>query len=672
MEQLLGFAVPGIPYGCAYAIFAVGLVLTYQATGVFNFGYGAQAYVSAFLFAWMVEEHGVPVWLAFVVAVVLVGPGLGLVLDRLLFRRIPSTNHMAKVVTGLSLLVGIPSLLPVLFGRQNLVGVPSIAFDPDTVYFHLFGLADAPVNGIFLSAVIFTVAILAVLAVLLRATPLGLEMRAAVESRRLVQLEGINADRVVATAWAVSGLMAGLAGVLLAPTEATLQSQAFITLMVAAIAAAACAILRSMTVAAVVGVVIGVVSLVAQGYLPTSSIWYSAVLPALPFIVLFGALVLVPGLRSLDDSRDPMASVDPPRPPVAAAVRSPQLDRLVRPLWWLLLAAFVVSMLTWMPRGWETVLNQGLVYGTIFLSITLITGLGGQLSLAQGTLAGVAAFTAGQLAAHLGLNFLAGGVVGAAVAAAVAAVLALTSLRLRGLGLSLMTLAAALLFDNAVFSQTAISGGTGGLTVHRSWLGAIDFFDPSGHQFFVLALLVLAACTLAVLQVQRGTVGRYLAAMRGSETGAAGIGIDLSWYRVLVFALSGAVAGVGGTLLAVQQASIAPGQFNYQLSLAFVVIVLTTGVGTVEGAIQAAFGFVVLQELLQYAPQRFSGITFVVFAFGALTYAAHPEGVLEVQKRRWTGRFERVVLRQSPPAAVMVGPGLGDPGPGDPATGERR
>ena len=70
MEQLLGFAVPGVPYGCAYAIFAVGLVLTYQATGVFNFGYAAQAYVSAFVFGWLVQVHQAPVWLAFLVAVV--------------------------------------------------------------------------------------------------------------------------------------------------------------------------------------------------------------------------------------------------------------------------------------------------------------------------------------------------------------------------------------------------------------------------------------------------------------------------------------------------------------------------------------------------------------------------------------------------------------------------
>lgn len=644
MEQLIGFAVPGIPFGCAYAVFAVGLVLTYQTTGVFNFGYGAQAYASAFVFAWLIQQHGWPTWLAFVLAVVVLGPGLGLVLDRFLFRRIASTNTTAKIVTGLCLLVGIPSLLPVLMGSANLVDVPSIAFSPGRVYFHL--LPDVPVTGVYLSAVLFTVAMIVVLVVLLRSTPLGLEMRAAVDSRRLAQLDGANANRAVATAWAVSGLMAGLAGVLLAPTQATLQAQDYITLLVAAIAAAACGALRSMPVAALSAVVIGVLSLLAQGYLPTSSIWYSAVLPAFPFIVLVGALLFVPDMRRLDRSSDPLAAVEPPPPLHAAAVRSGEIDRVVRVGWWALLCAFVVSMLTWMPSGWEAVLNEGLAFSVVFLSITLLTGVAGQLSLAQATLAGVAAFTAGQLAVHLGLNFLVGGLLGAVAAAVVAAVLALGSLRLRGLGLALMTLAAALLFDTAVFPQTAVSGGTGGLTLRSSWLG-MDLLAPNGHSYFVLALIVLVACTLAVARVQRGTVGRFLAAVRGSEAGAAGIGINLPWQRVLAFALSGALAGVGGILLAVQQTVIAPAQFDYQLSLAFVVIVVTTGVTTVEGAIQAGLGFVVVQQLLQYAPQRFEGLTFVLFAVGALTYAAHPEGIVEYQKRRWTARAERVVLRKS-------------------------
>ncbi len=656
MEQFLGFALPGIPYGCSYALMAVGLVLTYQATGVFNFAFGAQAYASAYLFAWLIQNKGLPIWLAFVLSVVVFAPGLGLVFDRLMFSRIPNTNNTAKIVTGISLAVGIPQLLPVIFGTGNVYNVPSVAFNPNVVYFHLPG---TPVNGIFLSSVVFTVGILVALVALMRFTPLGLQMRGAVESRRLVQLDGVNATRVVAGAWMVSGLMAGLAGVLLAPVEAQLQSQDYITLMVAAIAGAAWAVLRSMPIAALVAVLVGVASLTLQGYLPTSSFLFSAVLPSLPFFVLVAALLFVPGLRSLEESKDPLASVDPPPPPVTAAIRSVQFDRIIKVLWYAVLAAFVVSMLTWMPKNWESVFNAGLAFSTIFLSITLITGMGGQLSLCQATLAGVGAFTAAQLANHLGIAMPLGGLIGAAVAGVVAVILAVASLRLRGLGLALLTLAAALLFDNAIFSQSSISSGQGGLNVPPRWLGAFNFENATGHSYFVLAIVVLAVCTVAVLQVRKGTVGSFLSAMRGSEEGAAGIGINLTRQRILVFALSGVVAGLGGTLLSIQLTNVNPNQFNYQLGLAFVVIVVTTGVSTVEGAIQGGISYMVVQQLLTYAPQRFQGLTFVLFAFGALTYAKHPEGILEFQKRRWTQRFERLLLRPgagyAPGETVVLG-----------------
>jgi branched-chain amino acid transport system permease protein len=478
-----------------------------------------------------------------------------------------------------------------------------------------------------------------------------------------VQLDGVNAGGVVAVAWAVSGLMAGLVGVLFAasPLNTILSFQPYISLMVAAIAAAAWGVLRSMPIAAGVAVLLGVVSLTAQGYLTPNSIWHSAVLTSLPFIVLVGALLFVPGLRSLEESKDPLASVDPPTPATAAASRSPQFDRIIRALWYVLLGAFVVSMLTWMPKTWENVFNSGLALSTIFLSITLITGMGGQLSLAQATLAGVGAFTAGQLASHLGLNYLVGGLIGAVVAAAVATVLAVGSLRLKGLGLTLMTLAGALLFDSAVFSQRSVSNGTGGLTLQSSWFGPFKLFDPSGHPFFILAMVVLVVLVIGVLLVRRGTFGLYLSAMRGSETGAGGVGINLSWQRVLVFALSGAVAGIGGTLLAIEQTRVAPEQFNYEYSLIFVVVVVTTGVSTVEGAIQGGMGFVVIEQLLTYAPSRFQGLTVALFAFGALTYARHPEGVLEYQKNRSTARFERLFLQSSPSALGAEGPG--PPGP---------
>ncbi len=652
MEKFVGFALPGVPFGCTYALVAVCLVLTYQATGVFNFAFGAQAYASAFVFTYLTQYKNWSGWEAFLVSVVVLGPVMGWAFDRLIFRHIANSNTIAKMVCSLALLVGIPSLLPVIFGNQNLDATVTIApfFNPNVVYFTIWG---TPINGIYLSTVSVTVVVLVLLTLLLRYTNLGLQMRAAVESRRLVQLDGVNGNGVVAVAWVVSSFMASLAGVLFAPNFGAFQAQNYVTITVAAIAAAVWALLRSIPIAALVGVLIGVTTTVLQGYIPPDSFFNAAMVPALPFILIVVALLVLPGMRSLDASRDPLATIDPPPPPMAATTRAPTMDRIIRVLWWILFAGFCVSMLTWIPGSfpaWTTVFNNGLTLSIVLLSITLITGMAGQLSLCQASLAGIGAFTAAQLANHLGLNLFVGGLVGAALAAIVAVILAVLSLRLRGLGLALMTLAAALAFDATFFNDTYITGGQGGLSLQSKWLGTNEFFNVNGHAMFLLSLGTLVVVVIVVLLVRKGTVGRNLAAMRGSETATAGLGVNPTRQRILVFALSGAIAGIGGLLHSLEQQVVDPNAWNADFSLVLVVLVVTTSVTTVEGAIQAGVGFFVTEQILTtILPARIgaSSLTVVLFAFGALTYAQHPEGVLEFQKRRGTQRFERLFFSRS-------------------------
>ena len=172
-----------------------------------------------------------------------------------------------------------------------------------------------------------------------------------------------------AVAWIISSFMAALAGVLLAPVYGDFNSDEFVTLTVTAIAAAAWAMLRSLPIAAGVAVLIGVVTTVLQGYIPPDSFWNAAVVPSLPFFAIAAALLILPGMRNLDSSRDPLATIDPPPAPIAATARAPSMDRIIRTAWWVLLAAFCVSMLTWIPVTWEGVFNNGLA-----LSIMLPLG----------------------------------------------------------------------------------------------------------------------------------------------------------------------------------------------------------------------------------------------------------------------------------------------------------
>jgi branched-subunit amino acid ABC-type transport system permease component len=659
VSTFVNYGLPGIPYGCVFALMAVGLVLTYRATGVFNLAFGAQAYVSAYAFDRLVVAQHWPKWAAFVVSVGIIAPALGLLFDRLLFRRIPSASVTAKVISALGLLIAIPQTMAIIFGSTQPLAPPALILNPDHVYFRV---GSFPVNGLELATTVITVGVVVALGILLRFTTVGLRMRAVVESRRLVQLEGINAGWVAAGAWMLSSLLAGLAGVLLSPLYAQMDPLNFTTLLVAAIAAAAFGALRSIPLALVGGIVLGVCANVLGGYLPPGTTLTNNVRPAFPFVVLVILLLVHPGMRKLEASSDPLANVDPPVPPPTQVTRDRRLDRAMRVGFPIFVGAWLLSSVTWVPSNWVFTFATGLVLSVIFLSITMLTGMGGQLSLCQATFAGVGAFAAGQLASHFGFPVLIGALVGGVMAAGVGVVVALPTLRLAGLAVTIVTLAFALLADTVAFQYSWAGGAAQGVSVPRPQIGSINF--SSDKAFLVLVFVVLVLCIGLVKLVRKGTVGRYLSAMRGSEIAAVSMGISPAVSKIRVFALSAGIAGVGGALYGSLQQTVGPVDFNYFFSLVFVVVVVTTGVFTVEGAVQAGMAYAILAQLLSYLPQRLTGIEPILFAFGAMTYASHPEGIVEYQKRRWLARVER--LLRSWDTRRSAGPTPLDPGPAQP------
>ena len=211
------------------------------------------------------------------------------------------------------------------------------------------------------------------------------------------------------------------------------------------------------------------------------------------------------------------------------------------------MVAFLASSVTWVPGYYVTAFAEGLCLSIVFLSITLITGMSGQLSLCQAAFAGVGAFAAGQFAEHLGLPVLLGAVVGGLLAAVIGTIVALVAIRVSGLLLALVTLAFALFADQSLFQYSWTGGGLTGVTVPRPVIGSHQLrLRPDAS--CVLCFVALVLCSVLVLLVQRGTVGRYLAAMRGSPTAAASMGISLRTARLTVFAMSAGIAGFGGAL----------------------------------------------------------------------------------------------------------------------------
>jgi ABC-type branched-subunit amino acid transport system permease subunit len=651
LSSLLHYVIPGVPFGCIYALVAVGLVLTYRSSGVFNLAFGAQAYVSAAVFYDTAGTHRWPTWAAFAVSVFVVGPVVGLVLDRALFRYLRTASAAAKLVAALGLLVGLPALVQALwFGTRAKLRPPAVGPTPEHFYrWHSYGVDSNQV-----AVIVATVLVVVGLGFLFRSTALGLRMRAVVESPRLLQLNGVNAERVASSAWVLSSVIAALAGVLIAPLYARVDVTNFTVLMVAAIAAAAFGGLRSLPLTLLGGVLLGVGQEVLTKYLPLGNELVKGFRPSVPFILLFGLLLFWPGLRRKDVT-DPLAGVSPPPPPLAASLRDARLERLNRVFFPAFVAAFMAVSLFALPSFWLFLVTQAIVMSVIFLSFTVVLGMGGQISLCQATFAGVGAFTTAQLATNHGLPVLVGMVVGAGLAALVGMLVALPALRLGGLYLALATFAFGLMADNIVFPQRWAGNGQSGINVPRPRLGPVDF--TANRSFFLLAMAVFALCALAVILVRRGTTGQRLAAVRGSEVAAETVGIDPRRAKVVAFALSAAIAGIGGALLASLQGTVSGDSFNYFFSLFWLVLVVTTGVRTVEGAVNAGMALVFFPELLHHLPGRWANLEYVAFGLGALTFARHPEGIVEYQKRRSIERIVAFRRRRAAPPSTEEGGG---------------
>ena len=144
MSTFLSYSIPGIPYGCDVALVAVGLVLTFRATGVFNLAFAGQAFVAAFIFDLLVRSEHIPVGLAFVLSVLLFSPAFGWGLDRVLFRHIGTASTTAKVVSSVGLLIAIPATIPIIFGGATRENPPNLWLNPNVTYIHIF---STPVNG---------------------------------------------------------------------------------------------------------------------------------------------------------------------------------------------------------------------------------------------------------------------------------------------------------------------------------------------------------------------------------------------------------------------------------------------------------------------------------------------------------------------------------------------
>lgn len=647
MGDLIEYAVRGAPLGCVFALLAVGLVLTYRTSGTFNLAFGAQAYVSAAVFFVVRKEHAWPLLPAALLAIVVVAPLLGLLLERVLFRHLRGAPELTRIVTSLGLLVALPEIVRLWLGDESRRNPPPLWYVDRTDQW-LWPEGSQIVLDAGQMATILSAATVAVgLTLLLRHSAMGLRMRAVVESPRMAQLAGIDADRISMTAWALSSTLAGLTGVLLAPFFAELLPLHFFTLLVAALAACVVGRLVSIPLAFAGGIGLGVLQALLAGMLPTDSVLATGLRPALPFVVLFALLIARPPRLGDRVEADPLSGVDPPPPPPPSAIRSRPLTISTRAL---AVGAGALGMFAGvflLDGFWRHLVTSGLVLAVILMSFTVLTGMGGMISLCQATFAAIGAFTTARVVDATGAPVVLALIVGSLVAGAVGAGLSLPVLRLTGIYVTLATLAFALMFENVLVPLAWVSGGSRPLSVPRPLIAGVDLGDD--RAFFVFAALCVAVVGMLVVRIRNGTTGRLLDAVRGSETGAIAVGINPFRQKVLAFTLAAGIAGFGGGLTASWTGSANYDQsFTFLLGLVWVVLVMTSGARSIQAALFGGLAFFLLPEILLRLPlvpdDWAPGLAITLFGLGALGYARHPEGIIEFQ----TSAGIRLVQRRGP------------------------
>lgn len=624
MRDFFLFAMLGLGAGAVYAILGLGLVLVYRGSGVVNFAHGAMAMFATFQYVRFVDG-GMRETVAMALTLALSGVA-GVVLYMLIFRLLRDAPALAKIVATLGLLLALQSLAVIVYGTETRQVQSLLPTETVTLFDVSFGR-----DRLWLFAV--TVVIAAALWALYRFTRFGLATQAAAENEKGAILLGYSPTVIGAANWALATMLAATAGILIAPITA-LTASGFTLLIIPALAAALLGRFTSFAITAAAGILIGV------GQSEITLYWSQpGAKEALPFVVIILAMVatgkLVPPRGALTEGRNPLAP----------------LSRL-RPLGIVGGAALVLVGLFVLDRSLQSALLTSLILAVVALSLVVVTGYVGQISLAQMTFAGVGALAVSKLADGAGVPFPISILLAALVAVPVGVVIGLPALRVRGVNLAVITVGAAVAIDAMVFQNGDYTGGIDGSPVPDPTIFGIDL-NPIAHpeRYGVFALVVLVLVSLAVANLRRSPTGRRWLAVRHNERAAAAAGINVAAAKLQAFALSAFVAALAGGMLAYLTNRVAFAQFGPIQSIFVVTVAYIGGIASVAGALVAGllasggFLFTALGELFDAG--RYEGVsTGLLLILVAIFY---PDGLAVGLSRSWA--WVRRRLGGPPPPA---------------------
>lgn len=608
MSEYIPFLVFGLVFGSIYGLAAMGLVLTYRTSGIFNFGHGAIGAGAAYVFFELRQEQGMPWPLAALISVFAFGIVLGLVLERMArgLSRVPVSY---QIVGTVGLLLLIRALATWIYGPDYRLFTPFIT---RKTAFTVSGVAVS-----WESIIIFVGVSLAALGLffLVERSRLGTTMRAVVDDPALLDTTGIAPARVRRQAWMIGSCFAAASGVLLASQQQQLDATLLSLLVVQAFGAAAIGAFRSLPLAYAGGIAIGVAQKLVSKQTSEYE-WLQGLDFNLPFIVLF-IVLLVLGRRRLGD----LGSQVRARVPASRQYSMPTV---------MLLSAVGLFAAVMIPHVvgarlpvWINAMSQVL----LFLSLGLLVHTSGQVSLCQMSLAavGAAAF------AHAVSNDVPWGIavlIGGLVAVPVGAIVAIPAIRLSGLFLALATLGFGIFIAQFFYVKSYMFG----LSDLRT--GRPSAFE-SDTRYYYLLLAVAVAGIAGVIAIERSRLGRLLRGLADSPTALQTLGASADVTRVLVFCISAFLAGISGALFAGQFGSVSGTSFNFVASLVLLAVLAIAGRSTVQASIIGPIGMLVLPAYGSSAGAGFEA----AFGAGAILAAVLATKRLHLPFGQWAETF---------------------------------
>ncbi|GAA0920935.1 branched-chain amino acid ABC transporter permease/ATP-binding protein [Virgisporangium aurantiacum] len=663
MQQVLLFALIGLGAGAAYAAIGLGVTVTYQGTGTVHFGLGAAGMWTVYVFDELRRTGdlllpiplvrvplGSPTGTAVaLVLAVLSAAAVGWLSQLLVFRPLAAAPVLAKVVASIGIMLTLQALVVLRVGSASRAVAPVLPAGG----LHI-GDGAVPQDRLWIAALLTVVTV--ALWAYLRYTRFGLATRAAAENERAASLAGFAPQALAASTAVIAGVVVGIFCILAAPTLG-LTTTGFVLMIAPGLACALAGRFDNLFVVLATGLLLGVVQseltlLRGQEWWPT---WASTGLnDAVPFLAIVGGLVLVG--RSL---------------PTRGADAAEALPEVVIPQpRWLPITAVIggaVVLLFVLRGGFRFGLITSFIVALLALSLVVLTGLAGQVSLAQAAFAGSAGFVVAKLAAAhaplpIALPFA------AAVAALLGVLVGLPAVRIRGAQLAVVTLALGIALERFVFRNPSFTDPAGNPipdpVLFGISFGVSDGLQTARIQFGLLVLVILTVVALGVANLTRSGTGRRLLAIRSDERAAAAVGINVSASKLLAFGIASFIAGIGGALIGYSRGQLTADSFTVFVGLSLLAFAYLGGITSVSGAVVAGLSaplglvFVTFSRLFEDLGTWYAVLAGVSLVLGAIFNPVGVAGAATSMLRRFraAGGHHRPVAPgppEPPPVAVV-------------------